>query len=219
MVLPTGINLKQYQEIEKDEIEKLKKTYAKNGEVLLCSVSRLALEKNIDFLIKGLKYVNENSTVEFKCIIIGDGPKRESLQKLINQCELSQKVVLMGTVSQADIAKYYLASDLFVFSSLSETQGMVLLEAMAGHCPVVSVISSGTDDMIENGYNGYKTSENIKEWSDKIIELLENKNLLHDMSENAFSYVQNFSVDKMAETVELFYRKRISERKNRPQED
>jgi len=218
LVLPTGIDSDKYKNLAESDIRNIKDTYVTNEEVLLCSVSRLAVEKNINFLIKGLKYVKENSRVKFKCIIIGDGPERDDLQNLINECSLNREVVLIGSINQNEIASYYQASDLFVFSSLSETQGMVLLEAMAGKCPVVSIRSSGTDDVIRDGYNGYKTSEDRKEWAEKVIYLIENRDVLEKMSLNAFSYVEKFSLDKMAERVERFYRKLINERKNRPKE-
>ncbi|MBK5262060.1 MAG: glycosyltransferase [Peptostreptococcaceae bacterium] len=214
LVLPTGIDLDKYKNLDECDIKNIKEIYITNDEVLLCSVSRLAVEKNINFLIKGLKYVKRNSKVKFKCIIIGDGPERDNLQNLINEYSLNREVVLIGSINQNEIANYYRASDLFVFSSLSETQGMVLLEAMSGKCPVVSVKSSGTDDVIREGYNGYKTSEDIKEWAKKVIYLIENRDVLEKMGLNAFSYVEKFSLDKMAEKVERFYRKLINERGN-----
>ncbi|MBK5252264.1 MAG: glycosyltransferase [Peptostreptococcaceae bacterium] len=148
LILPTGIDFEKYRAVDEISIETIKNQYAPKGEVLLCSVSRLSIEKNINFLIRGLNFVKEHSTIKFKCMIIGDGPERENIQNLIDEHSLNNEVILIGSVNQEEISKYYLASDLFVFSSLSETQGMVLLEAMAGKCPVVCVRSSGTDDVI-----------------------------------------------------------------------
>lgn len=212
LVLPTGIDAKQYLDIDVTEVKRIRDVYVPNNEVLLSSVSRLSIEKNIDFLIKGLKYVKENSSVKFKCIIIGDGPERDNLQKLINEFSLNKEIELIGSISQKEIISFYQATDLFVFSSQSETQGMVLLEAMAGKCPVICIRSSGTDDVVIDGFNGYKTLEDIKEWADKIIYLTENIDILQQMSINAFSYAEKFSVDKMADKVERFYKKLIAER-------
>ena len=211
IVLPTGIGNNCYNVKDAGElINGIRNSYAPSGQALLCSVSRLAVEKNIDFLIRGLCAVKENTQTKFKCIIIGDGPERASIEKLIDDLSLRNEVTLIGKVNPGDIAEYYQASDLFVFSSLSETQGMVLLEAMAGSCPVVCVKSSGTDDVVENGFNGYKTPEDTEEWSKKIIYLLENRDVLEMMSSNAFSYSKDFSLDKMAERVEMFYKKLIA---------
>lgn len=215
IVLPTGIDLEKYKAIDENTIKIIRNSYVSDGQALLCSVSRLSPEKNIDFLIKGLKHLKENTTVNFKCIIIGDGPERENLQKLIDNYSLNNEISLIGLVKQDEISTYYLASDLFVFSSLSETQGMVLLEAMAGKCPVVTVRSSGTDDVVCDKYNGFKTSEDIIEWAEKIKYLIENRDILEKMSLNALEYAKNFSLDKMAEKVEVFYKKLIIQNKTK----
>ena len=205
LVLPTGLDFSGYQSIEASSIDKLKRQYTPGGEILLCSVSRLAPEKNLDFLINGLKLVKEKSTVKFKCALIGNGPERDRLQELISSCSLENEILMIGAVTPEEIPRYYLASDLFVFSSRSETQGMVLLEAMAGKCPVVCVRSSGTDDVIIDAYNGFKTSEDIEKWAGKVIDLLENKEMRITMQKNAYLYAQEFSIDEMAEKVEQFY--------------
>jgi glycosyltransferase involved in cell wall biosynthesis len=120
---------------------------------------------------------------------------------------------MVGSVAPEDLPMYYLASDLFVFCSKSETQGMVLLEAMAGKCPVVCVRSSGTDDVIVDAYNGFKIPEDVEKWAGKVIELLEDKEMLKTMQKNASIYVQEFSIEKMAEKVEDFYWQTITSRK------
>lgn len=219
LVLPTGIDLSVYDRVNENDIENIKNRYAPNGEILLCTVSRLAIEKNINFLIEGLKYVKENTKKKFKCIIIGDGPEKNNLQNLIDKYSLNDEIYLIGSVEQKEVAKYYMASDLFVFGSKSETQGMVLLEAMAGKCPVLCIRSSGTDDVVRDEYNGFKTSDNLQEWSERIIYLLENEELLRTMGTNAFRYSQKFSIDKMSQKVEMFYKKLILLKGNRLEEN
>ncbi|MFP4199310.1 MAG: glycosyltransferase, partial [Halanaerobium sp.] len=105
------------------------------------------------------------------------------------------------------IASYYLAADLFVFASTTETQGMVLLEAMAGYNPVVAVKSSGIDDVIENGYNGYKTEADPAKWSSRIEELLTEQKLYQQSSENARKMAESYSIEEMGEAAEKLYYK------------
>ena len=105
------------------------------------------------------------------------------------------------------MAKYYLASELFVFASTTETQGMVLLEAMAGNNPVVALKSSGIDDVINNGYNGYKTEADIDKWSSKIEELLINREKYEESAKNAREMAENYSIDEMAKKAEQLYYK------------
>jgi 1,2-diacylglycerol 3-alpha-glucosyltransferase len=211
-VLPTGVDFGEFNPSNEKLRNQIVSRYAPQGEILLCSASRLAIEKNIAFLIHGLKLVKGSSKVAFRCLMLGDGPEKENIRELIKECGLEDEVILVGQVPPTEMATYFQAADIFVFSSLSETQGMVLLEAMAGGCPVVCVRSSGTDDVIQDGYNGYKTGEDSAQWAEKVVFLLENQKQLKEMSRSAYAFAQNFSEEKIAERVEAFYKKSIVER-------
>lgn len=199
-VMPTGIEFESYEKMDFNKVENIRKVLATEGEVLLISVSRLTKEKNLSFLLDGIKYVRENTKKKFKCLIVGDGPEKQKLQETIDNYNLRDTVLLLGTIDPKEIIYYYEAANIFVFASRSETQGMVLLEAMAGHCPVVAVRSSGTDDMIIEGENGFKTKEDIKLWGEKVIELIENDELRETMSQKAYDFSKGFSIDNMAKS-------------------
>jgi len=211
-ILPTGIDFEGYNSIESEALEELKHNYKRKNEIVLCSVSRLAKEKNLDFLLEGAKYIKEHTNIPFKLIIIGEGPERENLLKTIETFNLKDTVILAGGISPGEVYKYYTMSDIFVFASQSETQGMVLLEAMAGKCPVVAVRSSGIDDIINNDYNGYKTKADIQAWAEKIIYLLENPDRLKEISENAYEFSKSFSIEQMAECASRVYFRAIESR-------
>jgi 1,2-diacylglycerol 3-alpha-glucosyltransferase len=203
-ILPTGICFDHYVNckgiIDKKEL---------SIDVALCSVSRLSKEKNIDFLIDGIDYVKQHTEIRFKLFLIGNGPEYERLNSTIQDKQLENVVELVGSLPPEQVCDYYTCSDLFVFSSISETQGMVILEAMAGGCPVVAIRSSGIDDIIQNDLNGYKTRTHIVEWGNRVIELLENPPLLKQMSEAALESARDHSADEMAMKVEGIYRKKI----------
>lgn len=206
-ILPTGIDFKDYNSIEIRDIEELKQKYKKNNEIILSSVSRLAKEKNLYFLLEGVKHIKEHTSLPFKLIIIGEGPERENLLKAIESDNLKDMVLLIGAVSPKDIYKYYMFSDIFVFASQSETQGIVLIEAMAGKCPVVAVCSSGIDDIIFNEYNGFKTKADIQAWAEKVLYLMENPEKLMEMAQNAYNFSKSFSIEQMAKNAsELYFR-------------
>ncbi|MBZ9686175.1 glycosyltransferase [Clostridium estertheticum] len=212
-VLPTGIDFDFYDNMDIDSVKLITEKYKLQNEVILCSVSRLTKEKNIYFLLKGIKRIKDNSKVNFKCIIIGDGPEKENILKTIEEQGLKDTVILMGLVSPVDVCKYYMASDIFVFSSQSETQGMVILEAMAGKCAVVAIRSSGIDDVIHNEYNGFMTKADIDLWSEKVIYLMEHPKILSEMCQNAYDFSKKFSLDTMAENTVEVYRKAIIHKK------
>ena len=126
--------------------------------------------------------------------------------KTIEKEGLLDTIELLGSISPEQISVYYRLSDIFVFSSKSETQGMVILEAMAGECPVVAIRSSGIDDVILNEYNGYKTRSDILSWSQKIILLMNNPLKLKEMSLNAHAFSQKYSLESMATmTIDVYY--------------
>ncbi|MFZ7119850.1 MAG: glycosyltransferase [Eubacteriaceae bacterium] len=210
-VLPTGIDFENYTCVDEEIISDIRRIYVKDNELLLCSVSRLAKEKNIFFLLEGIKSIKENSDIPFKCIIIGDGPEKENLLKVVEDYGLEDTIVLVGSVSPDNISKYYMAADIFVYSSKSETQGMVLLEAMAGKCPVVAISSSGINDVIKNDYNGYKTKPNIELWCAKVISLMSNDERLKTMSNNAYDFAMRFSLEAMADRATRMYYRVIQE--------
>jgi 1,2-diacylglycerol 3-alpha-glucosyltransferase len=212
-VLPTGVDFDFYDNVDINQVNFINKKYKTQNEVVLCSVSRLTEEKNIYFLLNGIKRIKDDSKVPFKCIIIGDGPEKENILKLIKKQGLKDTVTLVGLVSPEEVCQYYMASDIFVFSSKSETQGMVILEAMAGKCAVVAIRSSGIDDIIHNGYNGFKTKDDLALWSEKVIYLMEHPQILKEMRQNAYDFSTKFSLDSMAETTLEVYYKAIMNKK------
>jgi glycosyltransferase involved in cell wall biosynthesis len=205
-VMPTGIDF-DYYDCNQDKIKDLRKELIADSEHLLITVSRLSKEKNLYFLLDGIKRLKEKSDLNFKLIVIGSGSEKDNIEKFIKDNDLADYIELIGAVDFREMAKYYLASDLFVFASTTETQGMVLLEAMAGNNPVVAVKSSGIDDVIENDYNGYKTEEDPDKWSKKIEELLRDKEKYQQSSQNARKMAESYSIEEMgAEAEKLYYK-------------
>ena len=205
-VLPTGVDFDDYQ-VGQSQIKELRDKYKNKDEVLLLSVSRLSKEKNLYFLVEALEHIKETTELNFKCLIVGDGSEKENLEEYIIENDLTDYIQLIGAVDHQKISQYYAMADLFVFASKSETQGMVLLEAMAGSTPVVAVRSSGIEDVIKNGYNGYKVPENIEQWSSKVVKLVRSNDLLEEMSQNAYQYAKDNSIEEMAkEAVEVYNR-------------
>lgn len=174
-----------------------------NGKIyLFCTVSRLSIEKNLAFMLRGLALAKEQIGDCFNTIIIGDGPEKESLKNLAIDLGLENSVYFLGTIPNAQIVMYHRACDLFLFSSLTETQGIVPLEAMAAALPVLAVEATGVSDVVKNGENGFLTENDVKDWATKLILLLQKGNHLSDMrhgaSETALQYTQKKIAAKAA---------------------
>ncbi|MGA1796912.1 MAG: glycosyltransferase, partial [bacterium] len=203
--IPTGINTREYGQWSDREISQFRSRYASGDELLLLSVSRMAREKNLDFLIDGLKKVYERTKTPFRCLLVGDGPEKARLEEKVTGLGLGERIIFAGGMDPHQVVGYYLASDLFVFASTSETQGMVLVEAMAGGCPVVAVSASGVYDVIEDGLNGYKVPESTDNWAEAIITLLEDQETLRRLSENSRRFAEKYSVESITEKVLRLY--------------
>jgi len=205
--IPTGINLAHYTDWSAEQIREIRQQYLKPRELLFISVSRLAKEKNLDFLIEGLARVNTRSQASFHCLLIGDGPEKERLKEKAASLNLNTKITFMGPLDPLEVVRFYLAADLFVFASTSETQGMVLLEAMAGGCPVVAVRSSGVYDVIRDGFNGCTVNKNLDHWAQAVTDLLENESQRLVMATNSREFAREYSVDKITEKVTGLYQR------------
>jgi 1,2-diacylglycerol 3-alpha-glucosyltransferase len=141
VVIPTGISLKG-------------KPVKHKGRTIL-HVGRLCREKNIQFIMKALKNILSGST---RLVITSDGPYKEELMKLAKRLKIDKNVVFTGYLSEKELAKVYARSDLFVMASQSETQGIVLTEAMAFSLPVVVLDSPVTGNFVRQNKIGLVAS-------------------------------------------------------------
>lgn len=139
------------------EATAIRKKYLQKKQYLFCTVSRLAKEKNLSFLLRGVSAVKKQLGDVFNVLILGDGPEKENLIALSQTLKIEENVFFIGEVSNHKISAYHQACDLFLFSSKSETQGIVLLEAMAAYLPVFAIRATGVSDVVVNGENGVYT--------------------------------------------------------------
>lgn len=226
-VFPTGLEEEFYLE-HPQEAAAIREKYLPQGGVLFTTVGRLEEEKNPEFLLEGIvklkekctckKAVKESTGIEvydkvqeagnqirdcrMKVLIIGDGSMRDALEHRAEEMGIADVVQFLGNISNEQVNRYLQASDLFLFASKSETQGIVLAEAFAAGCPIVAVDASGVEDIVENGVNGFKTAEDVEEWSDKVLEALAEQKY---MRERAKITAAGYRSTRLAVYEELLY--------------
>lgn len=171
----------------------------------LLFVGRVAHEKNIGFLIKAVDHVRkEISDVLF--VIAGEGPAQESLQLEVKKLGLSENVKFIGYLDRrTELNSCYRAADIFVFASRTETQGLVLLEAMAQGIPVVSTAELGTRDVLQEGLGVWVAQEELADFSGKVVKMLSDAELRKDLGDAGRVYAQEWSASKQAQRMLLFY--------------
>ena len=210
-VLPTGVKEEAFYP-NPEQVRKVRRQFKGDADYLLCSVSRLAKEKNIDFQLEGLKLLKEKLKGEgksFRYLLIGDGPEQGHLKKKIKEMDLENEVILTGRVENEYIASYQKACDAFLFSSKSETQGIVILEAMAAGNPVIAVDASGVKDIVENGVNGYLTKEEPLEWANQIATVLLDELHQTQLSYGAYITATKYSENQIAKKAAEAYNKTV----------
>lgn len=211
-ILPSGIDLDRFSQADNEAIRE-KYNIAKDKIVLL-TVSRLAPEKNIYFLLKSFKKVNlKNPDVYF--MIVGDGPSKKELEVESNKLGLKDKVIFTGGLNWQAIPSFYKAADIFLFSSFSEVQPTVITEAMAAGLPIVAIKASGIKDAVINGENGILAPNGIDEFSNKVLKLINNEELRRSISEKARKMAKNYSVENAAKKLLNLYQKLIIQKRKK----
>ena len=122
---------------------------------------------------------------------------------------LENEVILAGRVENEYITSYQKACDAFLFSSKSETQGIVILEAMAAGNPVIAVDASGVKDIVENGVNGYLTKEEPLEWANQIATVLLDELHQTQLSYGAYITATKYSENQIAKKAAEAYNRTV----------
>lgn len=154
--------------------------------------SRLVWEKNLETLIRVYECCREQQ-LPCNFVLAGDGVARKA-------CESRMPgAVFLGKVDHETLAELYASADIFLFPSISESYGNVVLEAMASGLPCVLANGGGSRDFVEQGVNGFKCSPNdAAEYTAKIALLLRDTELRHQLSAAGLRYSQSFNWDQLA---------------------
>lgn len=193
--IPTGINLDEFDKGNKDW---LRSTFdIPKKEQILLFVGRIGQEKNLAFLVESFLevYKKEPNT---KLVLVGSGPYEHDLKQLIDSLGLSKRVLFTGTLDKEEVINCYLGADLFVFTSVTETQGLVLGEAKATGLPVVAVSAFGTSEMVMHNRSGFLTPLDKNEFVKHVLILLRNKELYNQMSIQARKEAKQISSNTCA---------------------
>lgn len=206
-IIPTGIEIDRFYK-EKLNIEKIQglkdKLNIKKDDLVLLFVGRIASEKSVDFLINNqVEIVKKNK--KCKLLIVGDGPDLETYKKLVIKNKLEDNVIFTGKVPWTDIPLYYSLAAIFVTASHTETQGLTVIEAMAGSIPVVALDDESFRNVVIDGLTGY-LFKNKKEYISKINELLENEELRSNMANQSRINSETYSSKFFAERVLSVYK-------------
>jgi len=205
-ILPTGLEESCFH-VSAEAKAALRKRFGAENIPLFITVSRMAQEKNVTFLLKSLALFKQRSGKPFRMLMIGEGPDRAAYEALSASLGLQQEVCFTGQLPNDEIAPYYAAADLFLFASATETQGIVILEAFAGGTPVAAVDAPGVRDLVENGRNGILTAQDPYVFAQKLEELAGDTQLQSRMAENAVGTALLYREEAVALKAVYYYNK------------
>lgn len=201
-----SIDLDDFQNPDR---KKVREQYGiKKEEKLLIYVGRMAQEKNIPFMLDSFKKIVEKQPA--KLLIVGEGSELENFRQYTKDHGLEDKVIFTGRVEYKEIPNYYGASDVFIMTSTTEVKPLALLEAMATGLPIIAVSACGASDTIQDGINGYLTSEDREEFANKVLEVLKDEEKLKNMGLESKKIADSYSADKITDKLIELYREEIT---------
>lgn len=202
-VLPTGVDI---DSLQNPDGSSFRKEYGiSNDEKVMLFMGRLGREKNVSMLIRAFERILQGIPAS-KLIVCGEGVDKPDLMNLAKELKISDKVIFPGFVTGQKRTNCYAAADVFTFTSLTETQGLVLLEAMALGKPVVAVGEMGVLDVLDKEKGGLLTKNNLDDFTQKVIRMLTDKALYMQKSEEAKKRAYEMSSFTIAEKQVEYYR-------------
>lgn len=213
-IIPTGIDLSRFhlENLNQEILDLMKKEMQIENDFTFIYVGRIANEKSIRYLFEGFNEYLKYRPGKF--IVVGGGPQLVELEELIKEWKIEDKIVFTGFVDWQMLGYYYAIANVFLNASVSETQGLTYVEAMANSRPLIIREDLGITDMIKDGENGFKfnTKEQLVE---KMIYAYDNQVSLNEIGQKARLTSDDYSKENFALKMENLYKttlKRILEK-------
>jgi len=180
----------------------------------LLHVGRLGYEKRVDVVLRAFGRIS-HVFPQAHLVIVGDGPQASLLQSLAKELNIASRVEFVGQVRHDRLPDIYRRANVFVTASIIETQGLVVLEAMASGLPIVGVDALALPELIHSGVNGYLTPpEDEQELAEAMRRLLRSEDLRLEMGDASRKIALQHSLPRVAEQYEAIYLR--SQEKFRP---
>ncbi|MDY7078653.1 MAG: glycosyltransferase [Chloroflexota bacterium] len=204
-IVPTPVDLSLYHDLEP---QRVRADLGLEKAKVLLYVGRLAEEKNVDFLLRAFAQIITKRP-QARLLLVGKGPHERRLQRAARRMGIGEQVIFTGPISHSEIPHYAAAADLFVFASLADTQGVVLIEAMAAGTPVVAVEADSSVDVLSEG-GGLLVPAQEGAFASAVLELLADESRRHKMGERAVQAVQRYTISAAAARMVAVYEETIA---------
>ncbi|MDW7740588.1 MAG: glycosyltransferase family 4 protein [Bacillota bacterium] len=211
--IPTGIDMAEFKDLDRNW---LSNNYGVGSdEKVLLFVGRLGKEKNVVFLIKSFQEVLK-SIPACRLVLVGKGPQEGFLRQLCRQMGIENKVIYTGELSRQQIVHCYASADIFVFPSVTDTQGLVIGEAKAAGIPVVAIRAFGPAEMVNHNEDGILTELSLTAFTEAIVKLIRDKDLYAHMRKQSLINAPIISSELCSERMLEVYQDLIDLRISAP---
>jgi len=205
------VNAELFRPLSSEEKVEGKKDLGINGKSFVY-MGRVSYEKSIEQVIKAFSIVSKKMP-DAKLLIIGDGPEKVPLKKMAKNLGLQEKIIFTGFLYEDKLAKTLGVNDIFITASKSENMPISILEAMASGLPIIGVRALGIPEIVRDNENGYLVApDKPGEMAEKMIELMQNNDLLNKFSLESRELSNQYSRDRIAQRHEKIYKDLIESR-------
>jgi 1,2-diacylglycerol 3-alpha-glucosyltransferase len=207
-VIPNGVDLKPFQE----KIQACSRyDFGFNDEdVILVYAGRIALEKNLAFLLRSFSGVS--STYDHvRLLVIGAGPELPSLKAFSRDLGLENRVFFTGLVPYSEMPSYLAMCDAFVTASITEVHPLSVIEAMAAGLPVLGIDSPGISDTIQDNVTGMLSANDMAVYTARMVRLATDSALRRQMGQSALQASRQYAIERTVGLVVGQYEKLIDQ--------
>lgn len=214
-VIPTGVDINYFRSGKGAAFRRLH--HIPLDVLVIGHLGRLAPEKNLEYLSETVIEALRKIPGKARFLVVGMGPSESRIQEMFKDNNLQDRLVIAGKQRGPDLASAYNAMDLFVFASKSETQGMVLMEAMAAGIPVIALDASGTREVVVDNQNGRLLPENASSelFAETIIDFFKRKDNADSWRKTARDTAHEFSRETSAKKLIEVYKSLLAEKSQR----
>jgi len=210
-IVPTGIDFSKFDPASANRaaLQKFKADHGLDGKFVLLSLGRVASEKSIDVLLNGYAAYIKNEKTPSKFLLVGDGPARPELEELTQKLGLGDRVIFVGAVPSTEVPFYYHLGDVFVSASITETQGLTFMEAMASHTLVLARYDDNLRDTIYDNETGFFFTD-VSDFPEKLarVAALTPTNKKKIVA-NALRALDKYSIDSFYDHIMEVYNRAI----------
>lgn len=208
-VIPSGLNLAAFEHVSSQKRKEIRSQWGfEENQTVFIYVGRIAQEKSIDVVIDAFTQLAKQEE-NVRLLIVGSGPSEDELKEKVKENHMESTIFFAGKRNADEVPDYYLSCDAFISASLTETQGVTFIEALASGLPVFARPDEPLDEIVIDGETGFYFSD-MQEFADKAkfyIQLAQAKK--EEIKENCLEIVEPYNSETFSASVLEVYQKAI----------